>query len=55
MNDLTIHQDQSITMSNDRQIVCLEVVWEIDAIARALPSLIPESDHTLQHHLVMRA
>lgn len=55
MNDLTVHQDQSITLGNDRQMVCLEVVWEIDAIARALPSLVPESDHTLQLHLVMRA
>lgn len=30
-----------VTLSHDRKLVCLEAAWEIDALARILPNLVP--------------
>lgn len=35
-----------------RGIACLEAAWEIDALARALPGLVPADEH--QAHFVAR-
>jgi esterase/lipase superfamily enzyme len=48
--------DGPVTMDKDRQMVCLEAVWEIDAIARTLPGLIAhtqDDDHSMT--LMVRA
>ena len=34
--------------------MCLQAVWEIDALARALPTLVPGSDDDSSQHLVVR-
>ena len=34
--------------------MCLQAVWEIDALARALPTLVPGSDDDSSQHLVAR-
>ena len=33
-----------VTMEEKRQFLCLEVAWEIDAMARVLPDLVPNTD-----------
>lgn len=38
---LHIAEDQSVTLSHARQMACLEAVWELDALARVLPDLVP--------------
>ncbi len=34
---LTIHQDDSLTLSKRRNLVCFEAAWELDALAELLP------------------
>lgn len=54
---LTTHKDHSITMSYERQMVCLQAVWELAALGKALPPLNPfcGCDETTSAHLVIRA
>ena len=33
-----------VTLSHARKLVCLEAVWEIDALARILPGLLPDDE-----------
>ena len=35
--------------------LCLEVAWEIDAMARVLPDLVPNTDEGYGHHFLVRA
>jgi hypothetical protein len=45
-----------VSMNEQRQMVCLQAAWEIDAIARALPGLVPELEDDHQNpHLLVRA
>lgn len=41
-----------VTMDEKRQLLCLEVAWEIDAIARVLPQFAPSGDDVDGHFLV---
>ncbi len=34
-----------LSLDEDRQLVCLEAVWEIDALARTLPGMFPNPDN----------
>lgn len=34
-----------VHLDEDRQLVCLEAVWEIDALARTLPGMFPNPDN----------
>ena len=53
---LTTHQDDSITLSLERKMLCLEAAWELSALAKALPPLNPYCgcDETTCAHLVIR-
>ena len=51
---LTIGKDRSARLSAERVGVCLQAVWEIDALAKTLPRLIPNTDETEGLHLTVR-
>jgi hypothetical protein len=53
---LITHPDDSITLSLERKIICLQAAWELDALAKALPPLNPYCgcDETTCAHLVIR-
>ena len=45
-----------IQMNETQKRLCLEVAWEIDALARVLPGLVPcVADGTPDPHFVVRA
>lgn len=45
-----------ISMSEPNRRLCLELAWEIDALARVLPGLVPcVADGTPDPHFVVRA
>lgn len=44
VNGMAIHADESVTLSAARSLICLQATWEIDALARALPDLVPHTD-----------
>ena len=44
-----------VNMEEKRQFLCLEVAWEIDAMARVLPDLVPNTDEGYGHHFLVRA
>ena len=47
-----------VNMDEKRQILCLEVAWEIDAMARVLPGLVPcvaDGPEGADPHFVVRA
>ena len=45
-----------VNMDEKRQYLCLEVAWEIDAIARVLPKFAPSADDAGQgEHFLVRA
>lgn len=50
---LTEHDDGTVTMDEKRLQVCLEVAWELDALAMALPG-VAESAEVNSPHLVVR-
>ena len=35
------HPDGSVTLSSERLMVCLESVWELEALANVLPGMVP--------------
>lgn len=41
MTNLEKTEDDQVILSYDRVLVCLEVAWELDALARVLPGLVP--------------
>jgi len=48
----------AISMNAPQRRLCLEVAWEIDAVARVLPGLVPrvaDSDGAADPHFVVRA
>ena len=53
-NGITKNADQSVTLSAARSHLCLEATWEIEALALALPDLIPDSDEASAVRLVVR-
>ena len=44
-----------VKMDEPRQMLCLEVAWEIDALARVLPELVPNIAENNGAHFVIRA
>jgi len=46
--------DDGPAMDKARRLVCLEAAWEIDALARLLPSIVPRIDDTLEEFLQVR-
>lgn len=55
-SDLPDDKSMMVQMDDRRQMVCLEAAWEIDAVARILPGLVPIGDEdSHQAHLVVRA
>ena len=50
-NTLTEHPDGSVTLSSERQLVCLQAAWELDALAEILPRIVPGS---ISAHLAVR-
>lgn len=46
--------DDGPVMDQGRTTVCLEAAWEIDALARLLPSLITRDDDALAEFLQVR-
>lgn len=53
-NGITTNADQSVTLSAMRSYICLQATWEIDALARALPDLVPHTEETIEARLVVR-
>ena len=51
---LTEHKDGAVTLSNERLMVCLECVWELDALAMLLPDIVPVNPdgHNEKHFAV---
>jgi len=47
---LTTHKDLSVTLTAERNQLCLEAAWELDALAELLPKVttseIPEANRT---------
>jgi hypothetical protein len=39
-----------VEVNEQRRMVCLQATWEIDAIARALPGLVPDGDEESPEH-----
>jgi hypothetical protein len=39
-----------VDVNEQRRMVCLQATWEIDAIARALPGLVPDGDEESPEH-----
>lgn len=44
-----------VEMDEQRQQLCLDVAWEIDALARVLPELVPNTNENNGAHFVIRA
>ena len=44
-----------IPMSEPHRRLCLELAWEMDALARVLPGLVPSVDGSTDPHFVVRA
>lgn len=53
-NGMTINADESVTLSAARARICLQATWEIEALARALPDLVPHTEETIEARLVVR-
>lgn len=52
---LTNHIERpSVTLSGKRHRVCLEVAWELDALARLLPDLVPNIEEAHGAHHAVR-
>lgn len=41
---LTVHADGSATLSKPRLALCLEIAWEMEALAHTLPTVTTNSD-----------
>lgn len=46
--------EHGVTLSRDVTTLCLEVAWEVDALARTLPGLVPSTDAACDPHFVAR-
>lgn len=45
----------AVNLTNERQMLCMEVAWEIDALARKLPDLVPLVADDGGAHFLVRA
>ena len=45
-NGITKNADHSVQLSAARSSLCIDATWEIDALARMLPDIIPLTDET---------
>lgn len=45
------HPDGSVTLSSERQMVCLSAAWELEALANVLPGMVPDHEPS---HLIVR-
>ena len=50
-NGHTIGENESVTLSRERKIICLEAAWELEALARLLSTIVPniEGAHDAHH------
>lgn len=48
------NQSSDVELSWQRQLACLEAAWELAALARQLPIIVPLDDSTNQQHFVIR-
>jgi hypothetical protein len=54
VHGLTKNADHSVTLSAARSGLCLDATWEIEALALALPGLIPDTDENNAACLLVR-
>lgn len=54
MADEIISADGKVTISADRQLVCLECAWELEALAKLLPEHVPYEDGVQNAHYAIR-
>lgn len=47
-----MHKNESVTINNERHMMCLEAVWELDALAALLPIAVKGSGNS--EHLAVR-
>lgn len=47
-------EDTGVTLSEKRERICLEVAWELDALARLLPGLVPNIEEAHGAHHAVR-
>jgi len=52
-NGIVKNADESVALSVERSYLCLEATWEISALARALPDLIPDTDENMDTRLLV--
>ena len=51
---LTTAKNEAVTLSKSRHLVCLEVAWELEALALLLPNLVPNVDEAHGAHHAVR-
>lgn len=51
---LTIGENKSVTLGQDRHTVCLQAAWELEAMAFLLPTLVPNIDEGSGAHYAVR-
>jgi hypothetical protein len=51
---LTNHKNGSVTLSDARHLVCLEAAFELEALAFALPGLVPAVNNSNLAHYAVR-
>ncbi len=54
MDELRRSEAGNVALSRDRQLMCLEAVWELDALARVLPGLVPNIAEVDGAHYAVR-
>jgi hypothetical protein len=54
-DNITESTGEALTLPHERLMVCLEAAWELDAIARVLPDMVPRDGNNPQPHLLVRA
>ena len=51
---LSTAENGTVTLGKDRHRVCLEVSYEVEALALVLPDLVPRTDEALVAHFAVR-
>lgn len=54
-NTLTKHAQGGVTLSQERLDICLESVYELEALAQILPGLVPNAAESGPAHYAVRA
>lgn len=52
--EMDVPVDNPLSLDRERQLVCLEALWEIEAIARALPFIEFDDENSNSSELVLR-